>query len=189
MAEEDTLIAQIPSNFYAILAVGIVAVFLVGGLTNLDIQISQAYTSEYRKAAVLENVLELDANATELRNSGLEPYNYSGRRATVPIVYFTNRLEKGSVGFTTKSVRGDTDANCYLPKIPGLDERFAYRLDIMKLQAEQAGNHDYGIPAMCEEQRADTQGELRNAVFSQILLEPPNPDKPLLPARIYIYEP
>lgn len=189
MAEEDTLIAQIPSNFYGLLAVAVAAFLLIGGLSSLEIQIDQAYQSQYKKAAVLENVLELDANSTELENSGLEAYNYSDRRATVPLPYFTNVLEEGKIGYTAKSVFGDTDADCHLPTVSGLENTFAYRLDIMKEEVDAAGDYSYGIPGECEEQRADTQGELKNAVFAQMLLEPSNPEKPLLPVRIYIYAP
>ena len=184
--EEDTLTAQIPSNFYALLAVFIVAMFLIGGLMNIDIEVTEAQKTQYRQAAVLENVMALDANKTEFEKSGITPYNYSQRRAYIPLEFFTNRLgeNENRIGFYAEEVNFDTDSNCYLPKVPGLNsETFAYRLDIMKSESEGYAN----IPGECEEQRPTNQGELENAVFSQALLVRENLDKPPLPVRIYVY--
>lgn len=189
--EEDTLTAQIPSNFYAILAVAIVALFLVGGLSNLEIEVNEAQKTQYRQAAVLENVMELDANTTELENSGIDAYNYSERRGLIPIEYFNNRVSSDSedVGFYSESVNFDTDANCFIPEVPGLEPgKYAYRIDIMKEQAEASGSlNSYQIPGQCEEQYPKTQGELGESVFSQALLVRENLDKPPLPVRIYVY--
>lgn len=185
--EEDTLTAQIPSNFYAILAVAIVALFLVGGLSNLEIEVNEAQKTQYRQAAVLENIMELDANNTEFENSGIEPYNYSARRGAIPIEYFTRRASPDSneIGFYSESVAFDTDANCFIPEVPKLEPgSYAYRIDIMESQVSSGASE---IPGECEEQYPKTQGELGSSVFSQALLLRENLDKPPLPVRIYVY--
>lgn len=190
--EEDSLIAQIASDFYIVLAVAIVLFLMVGWLTSLDIQVSEAQKNQYRQAAILENILELDASTEEFEESGIEPYNYSEERAMIPIEYFNNELEEGGegIGYYTEGVLGDTDANCYLPEVSGLEPgKFSYRLDFMKGQSE--GSQDWGaydLPAECEEQQPKTQGELEGSVFSQALLVRKNLDMQPLPVRIYVYQ-
>lgn len=182
--EEDTLTAQIPSNFYALLAVFIVAMFLIGGLINVDLEVSEAQKSEYRQAAILENVMALDANSTELQNSGIDPYNYSERRGYIPIEYFSNGLAEGETGIGHRALRPpDRDFHCYLPEVAALDgENFAYRILVMDESADASELPDY-----CIKNKRGIYSRYAGSVFSQALLVRKNLDKPPLPVRIYVY--
>lgn len=182
--EEDSLIAQIASDFYIVLAVAIVFYLLVGWLTSLDIQVQEAQRDQYRQAAIMENILELDANNTEMVESGIEPYNYTEKRASIPVEYFTETSEDRNDEIGYRIFRPPTRRDhCYLPEVPQLDgENFAYRLDVMNENADTSE-----LPDRCIKQSRGPYSRYEGSVFSQALLVRENLNKPDLPVRIYVY--
>lgn len=188
MAEEDSFISDIPSYFMVLTALGIITMLFIGGLLNVDVQISVDQRADYRTATVLENVLSLDAQGRELEQTqNTEKYEYDRRRAVIPIEYFTNKNPQNTdVGYKKK------DEHCYLPKIPRLDgDNFAYRIVPMEDEGKHASPNVKKIPDECQGMDFSDnslQGTyLRRSVISPALLVRKDTGDPALPARIYVY--
>ena len=86
------LVTKIP--YLIMLGIGLLIVIqlYIGGLQNFSADVETVSKQDYRKAVILEDLLNIDANSSELSATS-ESYSYDQRRAVLPAEYFTNKKD------------------------------------------------------------------------------------------------
>lgn len=204
MSETEAAVSEIPAYLMALLALGFVTMLFIGGMVNLSINIEESQKVDYRRAAVLENLLSIDADYGELSaTKNTEGYQYETRRAVIPIEYFTVKDSENSdpsegIGYKVQHAGYSTaPKHCYIPDVGGLDgENFAYRVELLEEENVNANGAYKEIPDECTDMEFDTGQAsaahrtmfLESSVFSVALLERSDNENPPLPVRLYVYE-
>lgn len=204
MSETEAALSEIPAYIMALFALGFVVMLFIGGMINLDINVEQSQQVDYRRAAVLENLLSLDPNNSQLDDTfETEDYEYERRRAVIPVEYFAvkdsdNPNPGAGIGYRVEQASYSTaPKHCYIPDVGGLDgENFAYRIELLEDESENANGDYKEIPDECQDMEFDAGRAsaalrtvyLRRSVFSLALLERSDNQNPPLPVRLYVYE-
>ncbi len=148
--------------------------FYFSGLNSVKADVKKYNEDSYGSAAVLENLLTLDASRTELGEVSTE-YDYDRRRAIIPVEYFTHEASGDEVGYKKRS------GNCYIERVEGFDGvKYGFYISTMyqvTKNAENAREIDCMSPTLTD-----------NRFSSPALLVRKARDNPPLPARLYIYE-
>lgn len=170
------LISKIPYSLMVLLGIAIVAQLYFGGLLSLDAEIDDSQGPEYTRALVLENLLSVEATRSELGNTD-GAYDYSRRRAVIPVEFFTNQNpSSGQVGYHKNG------NHCYIERASGLDgEDFGFYitpLDDVSKHASSPRSLD------CTTERGDRS----KTIFSPAMVIRKANGNPRLPVRLYVYE-
>jgi|GEM_PF-2401542 len=168
------LVTKIP--YLIMLGIGLLIIIqlYVGGLQNLSADVDTVSKQEYRKAVILEDLLNVDANNTKLSATS-DRYSYDQRRAILPIEYFTGEKEsEEEIGFKKRN------GHCYLEEVKGLDGRnFGFFLEPTGLNTLTENAEDpRGIK--CSTGRP-------NSVYSPALLMRKANDNPPIEVNLHVY--
>ncbi|MFP4038546.1 MAG: hypothetical protein ACLFTA_02070 [Candidatus Nanohaloarchaea archaeon] len=161
------IITKIP--YVVMLGIGTVIILqlYVGGLQDLSTDIDVTSQEAYRKAILLERVLNYDAGSDEAG------YDYDRRRAIIPQEVFTNKdPESGEIGYKK------TGGHCYIEEIPELDGQ---NFGLAVTTAENPNMH-----ASNPESLDCKRGDLSDSVSSPALLI--RGDNPPLEVRVHVYK-
>lgn len=190
----------IPYAFLFLLGLTVILTLFFPGLVNVDTEVDVTNQEDYRKAIVLENLLSLKGDTSQYG------YQYTYRKGMLPVEYFANlNPENDELGY---EVRGTQSVgHCYIPEVSGLDgTNFAFGIEILAqehldeegnvigngepnedFKSVELRNHDgNNIARRCT--GMDPQ-ERRNAVVAPALLVRENKSNPVLPVRLYVYDP
>lgn len=168
------LVTKIP--YLIMLGIGLLIVIqlYIGGLQNLSADVETVSKQDYRKAVILEDLLNIDANSSELSATS-ESYRYDQRRAVLPAEYFTNEKDSDEeIGFKKRN------GHCYIEKVKDLNGRdFGFFVEPTGLNSltENAEN-PRGIE--CSTGRP-------NSVYSPALLIRKSNDNPPIEVNLYVY--
>ncbi len=166
------LVTHIPHILMVLVGFTVVVHIYFGGILNLSTEIDNSQRNEFRKAIVLENLMNVEANRTELGKVASSAYSYDHRRAYIPVEFFTNENDNG-VGYSKNG------KHCYIERVSGLDgENFSFYI--------QPTTSSPGNSLDCTTQ--PSHRATVNAVSSPALLVRKASNEPLLPARLYVYE-
>lgn len=176
MTDIMNLVEKIPYAVMLLLGVAIVLQIYITGNLSIALTIDETQKEDYRKAVVLENILSIDANETELERTS-KSYDYQRRRAVIPIEFFTNRNPgEGEIGHKRSDL-----GHCYIEEVQGLDgQNFGYYLTPDYSEYQKAEN-PRTLPCL-------RQSAGNDAVYSEALLVREARENPLLPVKVYIYE-
>lgn len=169
---------KIPYIIMLVVGLTVILGLYIGGLNNLSMEIDASAQQEYRKAIVLENLLNIEASPDELDATAGESYYYDRTRARIPIEYFTNEdPESDEIGFRRN---GET---CYISGVAGLDgQNFGYSIDS---QNNFLGTNDPGFqdfPVDCLQSRP-------GSVSSPAALIRESSDEDPLEVNLHVYTP
>lgn len=176
MSDIMNLVEKIPYAVLLLFGVSIVLTVYITGNLSISMTIDETQTGDYRKAVVLENLLSIDANQSQLESTS-SGYSYQRRRSVIPIEFFTNRNpEEGEIGF-----RRSTFGHCYIEQVQGLDgENFGYYIEA-----------DYPITQNANDARTLSclrQYSTYQTIYSEALLVREARENPLLPVKVHVYE-
>jgi hypothetical protein len=154
----------------------LVSQIFFGGLVNLDKEIDESQQEQFRRAVILENLLNAEYNATEVEETSTY-YNFDKRRAVLPIEFFVNQdPPEGELGFEMN------DDHCYISRVGGLDgENYAYYIKPLYPEDRFTGN-PRNLECTSPPSSIDTE-----KVFSPVMLLRTAEKNPRLPARVYVY--
>ncbi len=170
---------KIPYIIMLIVGLTVILGLYIGGLNNLSMEIDSSAQQEYRKAIVLEHLLNIDASENELEETSGEGYYYDRTRARIPIEYFTNENPANDeIGYRKN---GD---NCYISQVPGLDgDKFAFSIDSPERMFFDTLSTNPDFQAFSE----DCLISRPNSASSPALLIRESEDKSPLEVIIYVY--
>lgn len=159
-----------------LVGLGMVLQMYLGGLMNLETEIDQSQQQEYRRAVVLENLLNVEYTRDEIESTS-NTYNFDRRRAIIPMEFFVNEdPPDGELGYEKN------ERHCYIPRVAGLDgEKYAFYIDPLYQEGKNAGD-PRNVECNSPPGRLTTQ-----KVFSPALLLRTSNENPRLPARVYVY--
>lgn len=167
---------HVPYMMMLLLGLGMVLQMYFGGLITLQTEIDRSQQEEYRRAVVLENLLNVDYTREEIESTS-SIYDFDRRRAIIPVEFFVNEdPSDGELGYEKN------DGHCYIPRVAGLDgENYAFFLNPLYEESEYAGdprNIDCVLPPGV--------GSIEE-VYSPALLLRNAEENPRLPVRVYVY--
>jgi hypothetical protein len=144
----------------------------VGGLINLDTSVDDSQREEFRQALILENLVSMDYNASNLS------YSIEKRRAVLPVEFFTQESEGDQFGYQVNN------GHCYFDRVAGLDGE-SYGFGVQPMFPVESGTGDDIRSIGCTDWPTG-----RPHVESPVLLKrDARPySNPQLPARLYVYE-
>lgn len=159
--------------FLAALAIGVPAFTNV--LLQIDVDVDNSQSEEFRKAIVAENMLNLRASSRELSATSTE-YDYHRQKAVLPVEYFTNENpEGGEIGFSRQ------DGDCYIEDVAGLNGAdFGFYIRPLVDVSGSGANNPRDIPCISD-------SDITDAFSVPALLVRDARDNPRLPVRIYVY--
>lgn len=169
------LVTKIP--YLIMLGIGLLIVIqlYIGGLQNLSADIDTVSKQDYRKAVILEDLLNIDANNSELSATS-ESYSYDERRAVLPIEFFSNeKSSKEEIGFKKRN------GHCYIEGVQGLDGRdFGFfveptGINALRENAEEPRGLECGI------------GNANSVYSPAILVRKANNNNPPVEVNLHVY--
>jgi hypothetical protein len=160
-----------------LVGLGMVLQFYFGGLVTLETEIDESQQEEYRRAVVLENLLNAEYSTEEVTETS-SFYDFDRRRAILPIEFFVNEdPADGELGYETN------DGHCYIPRVAGLDgENYGFYLSTLYTEdrfAEDIRQIECTSPP--------SPAVTTENVFSPALLLRTANENPRLPVRVYVY--
>jgi len=165
------IITKIP--YVLMLGIGMVIILqmYIGGLEDLETNVETISEEEYRRAILLEKLVNYDADIGEV------DYNYDRRRAVMPQEIFTNENPASDeIGHQKRGL------NCYIEDIEGLDgQNFAFGLNLVDNPAKHASN-----PKNFDCVRATSSPNVARYISTPVLIV--RGDNPPLEARVYVYQ-
>lgn len=170
------LVTKIP--YLIMLGIGLLIVIqlYIGGLQNLSADVETVSKQDYRKAVILEDLLNIDANSSELSATS-ESYRYDQRRAVLPAEYFTNEKDsEEEIGFNKRN------GHCYIEKVKDLNGRdFGFFLNPTGEFNALRENAEDPRGLECATQRP-------NSVYSPaILIRKANNNNPPVEVNLHVY--
>lgn len=192
MSDMMNLMEKIPYAVILLFGTILIVQIHITGSLSLEMTIDDTQKNDYRKSIVLENLLSIDANHSELENVN-GAYDYDRKRAIIPVEYFTNKdPSKNSVGYERSSL-----GHCYIERVSGLDGQnfgFYVTFDGVQESVIEAYNPSSGksvLPPDCAQQILGNSQVFRglsyNSVYSEVLLVGKSIDGKV-PATVYVYE-
>lgn len=165
------IVTKIP--YVIMLGVGLVVVLqlYIGGLQDLETNVDTVSEEEYRRAILLEKLINHDAENLEVS------YDYDKRRAVMPKEIFTNENPgDNEIGHRKRGM------HCYIEEIEGLDgQNFAFGVNLVDSPAEIASDPE---PIHCH--RPTSSGGVGAYVSTPVqIVRGANPP---LEARVYVYQ-
>jgi len=113
------LVTKIP--YLIMLGVGLTLIInlYMSGLQDLEVDVDDASEQDYRKALVLENLLNVDASDSEA------DFEYNKRRAVMPAEFLKNEdPDDDEIGYKVEN------GHCYIEEVTGLDgTNFGFGVD------------------------------------------------------------
>lgn len=165
------IITKIP--YVLMLGIGLVIVLqlYVGGLQDLQTNVETVSEEEYRRAILLEKLINYDASAFEV------DYSYDRRRAVMPQEIFTNENPADDeIGHQTNGF------HCYIDDIQGLDgENFAFGVNLVDSPYRHSSN-----PETIQCARPTSTFQVGSYVSTPVQIV--RGDNPPLEARVYVYQ-
>lgn len=165
------IITKIP--YVLMLGIGVVIVLqlYIGGLQDLETNVNTVSKQEYRRAILLEKLINYDASIGEVN------YDYDRRRAVMPKEIFTNQNPADDeIGHQERGLY------CYIDEIEGLDGRnFAFGVNLVDSPDRYASNPEN---ILCK-------GPTSSAHVGEYVSTPVQivrGDNPPLEARVYVYQ-
>jgi hypothetical protein len=168
---------------YALLTLTLLSMNFAGipaSYMNLETKVNQSYVEDYRKLAVLENVMALDANRELLRvRSDSGSYRYEKQRAVIPVEFFTQNNE----GDTELGYQVTDDGHCYMEQVPALDGE-EHGFFIQRVESYRTGDPGFSEP---RELGCTEVMDISDSVYAPALLVRKGNGNPRIPVQIYIY--
>ncbi|WP_414836657.1 hypothetical protein [Candidatus Nanohalococcus occultus] len=113
----ENALKKIPYTLMMLTGFGIIVSLFFTGLVDINIQTEDLGEDEFMATTVLQNLLTYQVPESK---QGSLNYEYSGRRATLPVELFTQEATDSQLGYMEES------SYCYIPEVNGLDgENFA----------------------------------------------------------------
>lgn len=193
--EIGNLVMYIAYTFLFLLGVTIVLTFFFPGLVNIETNIDVTNEEDYRKAIVLENLLSVHGDTAQYG------YSYTYRKGMLPVEYFTNLDPQGDeLGYNVTGV--GAAGPCYIPDVEGLDgTNFAFAIEPLEDEHLDEEGNNIGQPNQDYKSIETRENgavrrcigldpyEMQNSVVAPALLVRENKSNPLLPVRLYVYDP
>ena len=165
------IVTKIP--YVLMLGIGLVIVLqlYVGGLDDLETNVETVSEEEYRRAILLEQLINYDASIGEI------DYDYDRRRSVMPKEIFTNENPADDEIGHQK-----TGLHCHIDDIEGLDgQNFAFAVNLVDYPGTHASNPE---PILCQRPTSNVNVGAYASTPVQIV----RGENPPLEARVYVYQ-
>lgn len=165
------IVTKIP--YVLMLGIGMVIILqmYIGGLEDLETNVETVSEEEYRRAILLEKLINYDASLGEV------DYDYNRRRAVMPKEIFTNENPASDeIGHQTRGL------HCYIEEIEGLDgQNFAFGVNLVDYPGQHASNPE---PIRCQ----GSTSAVNVGAYVSTPVQIVRGENPPLEARVYVYQ-